>query len=67
MNTLILAHAEDPTLQRAIAFLHGCIKLQTYDTVRDDPGVRAWFQEHWEQLCVISHTRRRAYDQANAG
>jgi hypothetical protein len=60
----VLSH-EDGTLQRAISFLHGCIKLQTHDTIKADPGVQAWFAEHMDALAEIARKRRAAYEAAN--
>lgn len=62
-RTLRALSEEDATLQRAIAFLSGVIRLQTYATVQADPGVRAWFKEHWDLLADISAKRRAAYEQ----
>lgn len=60
-KTLQTLSTEDPTLQRPIEFIHGAIRLQTYERVKSDPGVQAWFREHWDMLREISVKRREAY------
>jgi len=66
-KTLRALSAEDPTLQRAIAWVHQIIAMRGYDAVHDDPGMRAWVEENYAMCRRIADQRRAAYAQAEAG
>lgn len=60
-KTLRVLTDEDPSLQRAITWVHQMIGLKGYDSVRNDPGMFAWVIENEVLLKHISDARRAAY------
>lgn len=60
-RTLRILTEQDPSCQRAVAWLANLITTQGHEALRKDPGMQAWVMENKHVLKPIADARRRAY------